>query len=233
MQIARGAFYDLQLFFFARITNPNLKHEKSHNFQFSFLKKIIKKQNWIQPELSVFYNSITQRILLTNIKDANYTYTNLDNFKALTSNLNFSYKLKSLTGNTGFSSTSASTSASGFKNPFHAFEINGNASYIANKLGVTSSIFVKYTSQSTNFVTDQIGNLIKIITPSYTWLDITFSKPFVNNKWNLAIGAKNILNITNLVANGNVGGIHSNGNSLQLGMGRVYFIKLEYNFVRK
>ena len=68
----------------------------------------------------------------------------------------------------------------------------------------------------------------------YTWADLTLSKPFLNQKWILGIGVKNILNVTSLTANGNTGGVHSgNGNSMQLGMGRLYFLKLDYNFIKK
>ena len=214
--------------------NPNLKPEQSHNFQLSVVKKIIKKTNWLQPELSLFYNTITDRIVLANIKDAAYTYRNLDFFKAMTTNGNLGFKLKAFTGNFGISHTVISSATKGFLNPFNSYEITNNTSYLHKKTGINTSLFIKINSESINFITNELGEPIKSTIAGYTWADLTLSKPFINQKWIFGIGVKNILNITSLTANGNTGGVHSgNSNSLQLGMGRLYFLKLDYNFIKK
>jgi outer membrane receptor for ferrienterochelin and colicins len=214
--------------------NQNLKPEQSHNLQASVVKKITKKSNWFQPELSLFYNTITDRIVLANIKGASYTYSNLDIFKALTTNANFGYKLKAFAGNLGASNTVISSDANGFNNPFSSFEITNNTAYTHKKSGINVSLFIKVNSQAINFVKNELGELSKSTIEGYTWADLTLSKPFFKEKWVLGIGAKNILNVTSVTSNGNTGGTHSgNGNALQLGMGRIYFLKLDYNFVKK
>lgn len=214
--------------------NPNLKPEKSHNFQISVVKKIIRKNIWFQPEAAMFYNMITSRIVLANIKGASYTYSNLDHFKALTTNVGCGYKIKAVAGNIGFSNTTASSADKGFSNPFSSYEITNNTSYIHKKTGINASLFIKINSKAINFVTNELGELLKSTTPGYTWADLTFSKPFFNEKWVVGLGIKNILNVTTLTANGSTGGVHSgNGNSLQLGMGRLFFLKLDYNFIKK
>lgn len=214
--------------------NPNLKPEKSHNFQLSVVKKIIKKTMWFQPEMAVFFNTIEGRIVLANIKDASYTYSNLEHFKALTTNLGCGYKIKAVAGNIGFSNTTASSANNGFSNPFSSYEITNNTSYFHKKTGINASLFIKINSKAINFVTNELGELLKSTTPGYTWADLTFSKPFFNEKWVVGLGIKNMLNVTTLTANGSTGGVHSgNGNSLQLGMGRIYFLKLDYNFIKK
>ena len=214
--------------------NPNLKPEKSHNFQLSVVKKIIKKTMWFQPEMAVFFNTIEGRIVLANIKDASYTYSNLEHFKALTTNVGCGYKIKAVAGNIGFSNTIASSANNGFSNPFSSYEITNNTSYIHKKTGINASLFIKINSKAINFVTNELGELLKSTTPGYTWADLTFSKPFFNEKWVVGLGIKNMLNVTTLTANGSTGGVHSgNGNSLQLGMGRIYFLKLDYNFIKK
>ncbi len=216
------------------IGNPNLRPEQSHNLQASVVKKIIKKSNWIQPELSLFYNTITDRIVLANLQGASYTYSNLDIFKALTTNANLGYKLKSFTGNLGASNTIISSATKGFENPFSSFEITNNTAYTHKKSGLNASIFIKVNSQAINFVKNELGELSKSSIAGYTWADLTLTKPFFNEKWVIGLGVKNILNVTSVTSNGNTGGTHSgNGNALQLGMGRIYFLKLDYNFVKK
>ena len=208
--------------------NPDLKPEKSHNFQFSLVKKIIKRKNWFQPELAVFFNKISDRIVLANIKDASYTYTNLDHFKALTTNVGLGYKVKAMAGNFGLSNTIVSTADKGFSNPFNSYEVTNNTSYIHKKSGINASLFIKVNSKAINFVTDEIGDLVKTTIAGYTWADLTFSKPFFKEQWIIGLGIKNLLNVTSLQANGGSGAVHGGGgNSLQLGMGRVYFLKLD------
>ena len=77
-------------------------------------------------------------------------------------------------------------------------------------------------------------DLVKTTIAGYTWADLTFSKPFFKEQWIIGLGIKNLLNVTSLQANGGSGAVHGGGgNSLQLGMGRVYFLKLDYNFIKK
>ena len=214
--------------------NPNLKPEKSHNFQMSAVKKIIKKTNWFQPELAVFYNSISHRIVLSNIKDASYTYKNIDHFKAITANASCAYKFKIMSGSLGFSNTTASLEPSGFKNPINSFEITNNTSINIKKAGLTASLFIKVNGRAISYVSNEFGEAIKSTTPQYTWADITFSKPFYKEKWVIGFGIKNLLDIKTITANSQLGGVHNgNGNLLQLGMGRVYFLKLDFNFIKK
>ncbi len=214
--------------------NPNLKPEQSHNFQISLTKKIRKKTNWMEPDLALLYNTISNRIILANVKDTKYTYGNLESFKALTSNLGGRYKYRSLSGNIGISNTLVATNTTHFSNPFSSIELLGNITFNHAKSGINTSLFFKLNGKSFNFVSDEFGNLTKSTLPNYTWMDLTASKSFYNDKWSISTGIKNILNIKTIAATGSLGGTHSNStNALQIGMGRLYFIKLDYNFVRK
>lgn len=214
--------------------NPNLKPEQSHNFQISATKKVRLKTNWIQPDLTFLYNTIGNRIVLANIKDSRYTYSNLENFKAITSTIGCQYKYKSFSGNLGLSNTLSSSKINDFSNPFSSFEITGNTSFKHTKSGINTSLFLKLNGKTFNFVSDELGSLTQSSIPSYTWVDLTFTKSFFNEKWSFGTGIKNILNLTSLTANGTIAGAHTNSeNALQIGMGRLYFLKIDYNFVRK
>ncbi len=213
--------------------NPDLRAEKSNNYQFSISKKLIRKGYFVQPELSMVYNQISDRIVLTYIKDINYTYSNLDQFRAFTLNTICGFNFSHLSGNVGFSNNLMSTAKSNFSNPVNSSEFNGNLNYFHKKSGINFAFFIKVNSPSLSFLKDDFGDVKSSRVPSYTWSDLTLSKTFFKKSWQLGLGAKNIFDVTTLQASGNVAGVHNGGgNQLQMGMGRLFFIKLEYNFVK-
>lgn len=65
----------------------------------------------------------------------------------------------------------------------------------------------------------------------YHFLDVSVTKKFQQGRYALAVGSKNLLNVTNINRTGISGGVHSSGASAQpLSMGRTYFLKLDINF---
>ena len=216
------------------IGNPNLKAEKSNNLQLSLLRKLIYKKSIIQPEIAMFYNTIDDRIFLTNVQKLTYTYRNLSYFKSLNSNFSVSVKLPLITANIGYAMNTISTEKKGFEDAFINHEVTANLNYLWKKPQITASIFSKTTSTSSTFILDDIGGTILSKIDGYTWLDLTLAKPLLKNKWQLAIGVKNLTGITNIQINGSAGGVHGGGgNSLLFATGRIFFIKLDYYFVKK
>ncbi|NUM30829.1 MAG: TonB-dependent receptor [Bacteroidetes bacterium] len=212
--------------------NPNLKPEKSDNFQISLIKKLFYKKSIFFPEITFYANSVKDRIFLSYRQNTNYTYMNIAKFKSLTGTFNFGYKCDKISGNTGFSSSTISTSEKGFANSATFYEISNNTSFTETKTGITSSLFIKFNSKTYNFTTDENGNTVKTIIPQYFWSDFTLSKSFFGKKLSVNCGIKNILNVKTLAMSGVSNGTHSNGGSYLAGMGRTYFIKIEYNFAK-
>jgi outer membrane receptor for ferrienterochelin and colicins len=216
------------------IGNPNLNAEKSNNIQLSLLRKLIFKKSIIQPEVALFYNSINDRIILTNIQKLTYTYRNLSYFKSLNSNVSVSLKLPLISANIGYAMNTISTEKQGFKSAFTNHEVTANLSYIWKKPQVTASIFSKTTSPSSTFILDDIGGTILSKINGYTWIDITICKPFLKSKWLISSGIKNLTGITNVQMTGSSGGVHGGGNNAMLfATGRIFFLKLDYYFVKK
>jgi len=216
------------------IGNPDLKPENSNNFQWAVTKKKVIRKTILQPELAFFYNSIQDRIILTNVQDLTFTYKNLENFQSFNTNLSLNFKSKQLSGDIGYALNTISTSKKHMENAFSSHEITANLIYQWKKPDLNIAFFIKSTSQTVTFVLDEIGETRQGKTDGYVWMDLTFSKSLLNKKWNLGGGIKNLGGITNINTTGNIGGVHSTGsNSLLFGTGRVIFIKLDYYFIKK
>lgn len=215
------------------IGNPNLKPEKSNNFQLSLSKKYIIKKNMLTPEIGMFYNSIDQRIILTNVQNLTYTYQNLDFFRSFTSNFALALKTDKITANIGYAMNTISTDKNSFSNAFTNYEVTGNLSYLWKKINLTSSLFSKTTSTTTTFIIDDIGKTKQSKIDGYSMLDITFSKPFYAGKFIVAAGIKNLTGITNIQTTG-IANTHGGGSTAMLfATGRTFFFKLDYYFTKK
>lgn len=212
--------------------NPNLNPEKSDNFQFSINRKVFRKKNIFSPEFTLYFNTVKDRIFLSYMQNTNYTYMNISKFKSITGTLNFGYKTNKFSGNIGATLSSISTADKGFGNSGTFYEISNNTSFLETKTGITASLFLKFNSKTYNFTTDENSNTVKTIIPQYFWSDFTLNKSFWNKRFFVNCGIKNIFNIKTLAMSGVSNGTHSNGGSYQAGMGRTYFIKVEYNFAK-
>jgi outer membrane receptor for ferrienterochelin and colicins len=216
------------------IGNPDLNPENSNNFQFAVNRKKVIKKIILQPEIAFFYNNIKQRIILTNVQDLTYTYKNLNNFQSFNSNLSLNFKAPQISGDFGYALNMISTSQKQLENAFASHEITANLIYQWKKPAINFAFFIKSTSKTVTFVLDEIGETKQGKTDGYIWMDLTCSKPFLNNKWIVAAGVKNLAGITNIQTTGNIGGVHSSGsNYLLFASGRIIFVKLDYYFVKK
>lgn len=216
------------------IGNPELDPERSNNFQLSLGKKLTYKKSILQPEIAISYNTIKDRILLTNVQGLTFTYLNLSHFKTLNSNAVLSLIDQKWTVNIGYAFNALSTSEKGFREPFYNHELNSSIGYYLAGPKIRLSLFAKYTGKSVTFMVNEIGEPLRGVTDGYFWSDFTASKPFFNSRFNLGLGLKNIAGITRIQNTGNTTGIHGSGsNGMLFATGRVYFVKLDYTFGKK
>lgn len=216
------------------IGNPNLTPENSNNFQLAITRKKLLGKTIFQPEVAFFYNTIQDRIILTNVQNLTYTYKNLSHFQSFNTNVSLNLKSDRFSGDLGYALNMISTSQKQLENAFSSHEITANLMYFWKKPDVNIAFFIKSTSQTVTFVLDEIGETRQGRTDGYVWMDLTMSKSMRNKKWNIAGGIKNLGGITNINTTGNIGGVHSSGsNSLLFATGRVFFLKLDYYFTKK
>ena len=111
----------------------------------------------------------------------------------------------------------------------YSFNLNASASYTVPKWATTFSAYYKYNGKTQQFVESTSQYVISDIEAS-NWLDASIRKSFFKNKFDLTIGARNILDVTNVnQSRTNEGAGHAVTSSVMLAYGRSYFAKLTYN----
>ena len=105
--------------------------------------------------------------------------------------------------------------------------------YTFRNIKTNLAIFYKYQGELPNFRIDEGENISEDITDDYHLLDCTITKKFWNQNMVLTIGAKNILNITQVFSNSNNDIHSSSSNSVSVGTGRTYFIRLQLNLSKR
>jgi len=223
-------------FFFVDINhniqgNPTLQAESSNNFTLALDYKFNIKENPISLKLQGFYNSIENMISLAQENESLFTFYNINRFRTTGLQLSNSMKIKELTITTGFSYIGRYNELIELNNeltPQFLFSPEGqlNVQYKFEKLNGSINLFYKYTGRLP-IVRVNEDDAVDIVTiDAFSTLDLSVSKYFTNNRIVLTTGVKNMLNVTNV--NGfNAGGAHSGGsNSMQIGMGRTYFLTL-------
>jgi outer membrane receptor for ferrienterochelin and colicins len=113
-------------------------------------------------------------------------------------------------------------------------QFNSSISYKVPHWNTVFSTYFKYNGKQQQFVAsfDEAGNPTfkpSILSP-FSWLDASVRKSFAENRWELTLGARNLLDITSVnQLQPNAGAAHPSPNNLLLGYGRSYFVKLLYN----
>ena len=213
--------------------NEDLEVEESHSFNLYYtFRKELKNESSLTIEPSLFYNDIENLIALSEMVDFKRHYINIDEFKSLGGKLDAFYKF-----NQAFS-INAGFSLIGRYNKFneeydseeflYTPEITSSINYKFEKADVNFSVFYKYSGEREGFfINEDTEELNKTTRESFSNLDATVLKAFLNKSLILSVGAKNILDVEDIDTLNEVGEAHSR--DMQL-WGRSFFIKTTYNF---
>ena len=216
--------------------NQNLGSETSNNANVNLnYTRESRRYSW-SADLSGFYNHVKNNILLAQA-DSNstlYTYINVDQYNALSSQLNLSFfYYPALTIRMGFSETGRNyhfddqnQNTSFYFTP----DFSTNVSYQFIGPAITLALNYKYTGKTPQFLVEKSSITEGYIDP-YHSMDFTAMKGLFNNMLTISTGVKNIFNVTTVGAAGVSGGAHtSSGDAQAIGWGRTLFLKLSYNF---
>ena len=90
------------------------------------------------------------------------------------------------------------------------------------------NIFYKRTGKLPKFILEN-NNAIEIYSDAYDILDLSINRRMYNDLIIMTIGAKNIMNITDINQSGNNNSVHSiNNNTVPVGFGRTFFTSLKF-----
>ena len=213
--------------------NEDLEVEESHSFNLYYtFRKELNNESSLTIEPSLFYNDITNLIALSEMVNFRRHYINIDEFKSLGGKINADYKLnKAFSIQAGFSLIGRYNK---FKEDFdtdeflYTPEFTSTINYSIEKLGLTASVFYKYSGERTGFyINEDTNELNKTTRDSFNNLDATLVKPFFNKSLLVSGGVKNILDVQDVETSNEIGEAHAR--DMQL-WGRSFFIKTTFNF---
>lgn len=226
--------------------NENLITEKS-NYTEANIKKYTSFKSGISLQNSIssgfmLVNDKISMVLLSVDPISQYQYINVDDYKMWNissdnrigyGNWNFAAGF-SLIGvsqkiNTGALGTSSDDKF------LYTFNLNTSLSYNIPEYKTQLTAYFKHNGKVQQFESD-VNDSSKFVlaeTASYNWLDFSARKLFFDEKFEVMIGARNLLNIIDIRSNtgsGIGGSAHAtSSNNMMLGYGRSYFLKLTYN----
>ncbi|MDG3580936.1 TonB-dependent receptor plug domain-containing protein [Galbibacter pacificus] len=221
--------------------NENLKPEQGTSI-FVHAKKPFVFNNglMLKSKLSLGYINVKDRIelIIVNSSPLAYQYNNIDKYR--TWNISFAngFAYQNWSGNLGvsYSGVSKVLDSRDYNDDYlNALQLNANLAYIIPDWGTTFSTYFKHNGPEYQFVqqqdTDGNAVLVRGKQDAYSWWDASVRKSFLeDNKLQITVGARNLLNITRVNTTATEGGAHSGPpSSVLLGYGRSYFIKLLYN----
>ncbi|WP_179377004.1 TonB-dependent receptor plug domain-containing protein [Winogradskyella wichelsiae] len=222
--------------------NENLKPENGFS---AFIN--LKKRSWINDyslvnNLKFSYVDVTDRIDLAvvNATPLQYQYINIDKFKLWSTTLENTLRANQLSISLGATfqgiSRINSDEVNGNDDFLYNIQINTSASYFIEPWDTSFSLLLKYNGAQEQYLSTDVdtdGNSIfsKAKTDPYSWLDASVRKSFYNNKLDVTLGGRNLLDVTSVnVNNASSGGTHTtDSSSLLLGYGRSFYLKLLYN----
>ena len=222
--------------------NDQLVPETSHHIDAGIVYKIHNPAFTLNSEVSGFYNDITNLIdFAYSETDAGYAkYTNIGEFKSVGINIKERLAWQNLEGGIGFGYIGRYDNPAAEDIPqtyLYSPEVTFDATWREPKTKIAFSTFYKFTGQTSRytFSTDVDGSSIYNIgtIDSYQILDVTASR-MLGEMVRLTIGGKNLLDVRSVNnSNQSSGGVHAGGGTTPISYGRSFFIKLDFNLIKK
>ena len=237
-----------ELYYYFVDSNHDVQGNENLNPENGFSAFVnLKKRSWFNElslvnNLKLSYVDVSDRIDLAvvNTSPLRYQFINIDKFKLWSLSLENLLKLDKLSFNLGATfqgiSRINSNEVNGTDDFLYNFQVNTSASYFVEPWDTSFTLLLKYNGEQEQYLasgsdTDGNSTFSKATTDAYSWLDASIKKSFLDNKIKVTLGARNLLDVTNVnVNNAATGGTHTtNSNALLLGYGRSFYLKLLYN----
>jgi outer membrane receptor for ferrienterochelin and colicins len=222
------------------VGNDQLEAETSNNFNLSGNSTWQFDQQSLTFDATFFYNTISNKIdFLYRADDptwAKYYNIKFGDYHSKGTEMKIQYQLHprfTFSGGVNFLGRSRIPDVNQF---YYSTDYTANFSYKNLKYLFRITAYYKYTDSyytSRAYFNDDLtlSQVKEGFMKGYHSLDITFSRPFFNNKIDLAVGGKNLFNNTNILSTGGNGNVHGGGgDSTPVGWGRTWFVRLTYQF---
>lgn len=232
--------------------NPQLKAEKSNNFQLSLQFTKEKKHQLIQLKAHLFYNAISDKIALfeyidtgngirpvTDTTTLQFAYFNQSIYKTRGGDFKLSYQNGPFTWHSGVSLIAYFNPLSATYSEVRPFtnttEWSNEWQYTLPKTKIQASIFLRWNDRRISFYPEQDAAGNEVVgqrdQDGYYLLDASIHIPFWQSRLKFTGGGKNLLDIQSVQQSGTGGGAHL-GSSTEspISPGRNFFIRLGFLF---
>jgi len=217
--------------------NPDLQAEYSHNVNLNFSYNRETVRAFLNTDFGLFYNYVDNTIWLFQVGNdiTTYTYGNVSKFisKGIQANGTVSFYPK-LTLKGGISHVGRKfpdNTADQTDNKFHySTDFNAMVTYNFEKYHTSITANYKFTGRFPQLTPD--GTFKNDYIAGYSNLDLSLMKSFLQNRFSVTVGGKNLMNVKDVKAGIVNSGAHTGGGdgSSRIAWGRTAFAKLTYNF---
>lgn len=223
--------------------NPDLTPETSNSFEVSSKKlTFFNSGAQLANTVSVGYQDVNDRIELAivELEPLQYKYININKYKRWDFGTTHQLSYKSWQAKAGVSVMGISRqldNGEGVKSNdkfLYNFQLNANVTYTLPKWNTAFTVFYKFNGKTQQYIengslSDAGYDLLEI--DSFSLMDASVKQSFFQNRFDVTLGARNILNVVNINSNipSNAGTHTAGSTNLLMGYGRSCFLKLTYN----
>lgn len=216
--------------------NEELDAETSHNASLTITNH---STYWLgrawQTQVKLFYNYISDRIILGAFDPVRFTYLNIDQFQTHGVSLQERVDLvDNLQLNVGASYTrlyNRLDEEPGSPQFNGLFEMRNQLLLSLPQPGMTFQINHRFIGKQIQFFVDENESVEEGFIGSYNLVNASLQKDFWRQRIGVTLGVKNLLNAQRVDVIGSSGGVHSGaGNSQLLNWGRSFFIQTRLLF---
>ncbi|WP_029272186.1 TonB-dependent siderophore receptor [Flavobacterium sp. KJJ] len=221
--------------------NENLIPETSTSYEASLKKSTLSGSGLqLSNTLAGSYLNVYDRIGMALIRfnpdtgNPEYQYVNISKYRMWNFSTMNQLKKDNLTFNFGAALIGISqeiknqvfTSDDRF---LYSFNLNASFSYTIPKWKTIVSGYYKYNGKTQQFIEGASSYILSEVSPS-NWLDASIRQNFFKDHFEVTLGARNILDVTNVLQTGTGSAAgHAGTGEVMLAYGRSYFLKLAYN----
>ena len=225
------------------VGNDKLIPETSTSYEASIKKATVFSESAkLSSNLTVNFLDVNDRISMALVEltpIAKSQYINISKYQMWNAAFTNQFSYKEFSFNTGVSLVGISQQINNLEAVssdkfLYTLQFNSSISYSVPKWKSVFSLYYKYNGKQQQYTGsfDEEGKptfRLSAISP-FSWMDASAKKTFYKDRFEVTLGARNLLNITNVQqTQANAGAAHPTSGNVLLGYGRSYFLKLMYN----
>ena len=207
--------------------NQNLGTETAHNFIGSMdYRHIIGKNAAATFKLSYFKNFITNQIQLALLDSRTnlYQYINVGkmNSQGITTQTEYFRNQFQFKVSASWINNQSKSDNTGNWKIWDVVQTSFNVSYKLKQPGISIQIFSRYTGQNYGF--EENGKAFEIA--PYYLADLSLNKTFFNDKLDIQLGCKNVMDVKQIQSSATTGAVHGGGSgNMNISAGRNFFVQ--------